>query len=124
MTTLEILRAARALLTDPQKWGKREYVKGGRYCLIGACAIQIQGNLHSISFPGGPAYKIEAGPVGAALARVVRENGGCGVTNWNDMPRREHGEVLAALDQAIANEMAREQEFVVTPAEDREHVAA
>jgi hypothetical protein len=89
MTTTQILKKARDLLSDPERW-IQGFGDKNRYCIA-----------HAIFEFGTP---IES--VGAAL--FFRETLKIkNIAAWNDTPGRTHAEVLMALDTVIkASEMA------------------
>lgn len=97
-TTVEILRAARALIATPDQWtqGTVARDKNGRrahpespaarqWCAAGAC----------IATGAGIA-------AGCALDAVARSKGHLFVTAFNDDPDTTHTDVLALYDRAIA----------------------
>ena len=96
MITVEVLRAARALIDTPEKWWKPGTGPG-------VCALVA---LREVSdFP-----EICVGS-GAALARVMDVEGAWLIPSFNNS--RTHAEVLTAFDEAIRNEEAKQQEFTV-----------
>lgn len=105
MTTLEQLRAARAVIDTPDKWGQRVSPRH----FTGTCAI------NAVTFAErGCAER----PIHAAWDALIRALGTRtveGVFDWNDAPERTHADVMALYDRAIANEEAQEQEFHVEP---------
>ena len=103
MTTLEILRAARAKIERPECWWKggfgtidrRASVVAGTvadglgcaWCAYGA-VIAAAGNLNVLAAVG-----------------LLEKHAGChrtGIGPWNDDPERTHAQVLAVFDSAIA----------------------
>jgi hypothetical protein len=104
MIALEILRAARELISTPDKWTQGEwgtdanglFPRDGepatRFCLWGACR-------HATRQDG----------VRFHLAWQVLERmrpGGMGAITFNDAPTTTHADVLALLDRAIAEQEA------------------
>ena len=110
LTPLEALRAARGLLTDPDRWCRSaparklttasrahptEWVRcdpcdilARRWCAAGA-----------LVFVSG----IESDPPGRrVLDRVAVERFGVGIGRANDVPRISHAAILACFDAAIA----------------------
>ena len=111
-TTLDVLRRARELLSEPQGWTQGTFardIRGRRaasardavcWCAIGALLRATD-------------VSIRADAV-AAVAALVHH--GIGITApdssralvaWNDCPERTHAEVLEAFDRAIAAEEQR-----------------
>jgi hypothetical protein len=100
MTTLEILQGARKLIATPETWtigiGARDKYgeKTGfdeknacRWCLWGALC-RAAGRMLSDD--------------DASLFNALGFEFGTDVFDWNDAPDRNHAEVLARLDEAIA----------------------
>ena len=100
MTTVEVLRAARALIADESKWWRGGCAVAGQACMFNA-----------VSRAGGEPYT----DAHKALLRAI----GCNEDEptegfaWNDS--HTHAEVMAAFDRAIAIEEAKAQEFSVEP---------
>jgi hypothetical protein len=93
------LAEARELLSDEQRWCKRSFARtwlgipvptrsglARRYCALGA--IMRVGR--KLGLPVNDAHR-------ALEWQTVRP-----IPDWNDEPRRTHGEVIAAFDAAIA----------------------
>jgi hypothetical protein len=91
VTTVEILRAARALIDTPEKWFHAPGDRG--HCA--AVAIWCTTPARSSMAPGIPAAQE------ALLAAVGLTGGAEEIYEWNDAPGRSHAEVLAAFDRAI-----------------------
>ena len=87
MSLVETLRAARALVDTPEKWGQgAHFLQGGARCMSGA--------LISVGAPlDGAVYR--------ALCRATAVTLDHGLSRWNDAPERTHADVLAAFDKAI-----------------------
>ena len=95
------LQAARALIDQPEKWTKGANDRDSKgdpaslcetvsHCAFGAlmeaCAIG------------------EEGEIAEYLVRSINRHGDCargGLSNWNDVLGRTHGEVMQAFDRAI-----------------------
>jgi hypothetical protein len=79
----EVLIAARAKIDKPQKWIKREYQKGNRYCAAGAC------------------HAVAPYPASVDAQRLLDSltPDGIGIENFND--ERTHAEVMDLFDRAI-----------------------
>lgn len=101
MTTVEVLRAARAKIDTPEKWVKGHYAAtaGGecrcnlsqrsagdvaRHCSVGALS----------SIPGGPHNE-------AIRVLALSVPGDRGLSSWQDDASRTHPEVLKVFDDAI-----------------------
>ncbi|WP_424974222.1 DUF6197 family protein [Dinoroseobacter sp. S124A] len=99
MTTLEVLRAARAHLSDPARWYRGDFCESdwdgpkgqAPCCALGAVGLFACGK--------GSAYE--------ALQAVLPEPRGS-VTFYNDAPSTTHADILALYDRAIAAEEARQ----------------
>jgi hypothetical protein len=92
MSVLETLIKARALIENPEKWGKGPPgERPGTFCAMQA--IEIAGDADS--------------RVGTYDAFLSAAN--CYlIVFWNDYPSRTHSDVLAAFDRAIEAERAKE----------------
>jgi hypothetical protein len=100
MTTVEILRAARADIADPTTWWKGGPHGGdsrwGTYCALLAVGNHVSDDCSH--------------PAVIALARACGGEGPGAIIRMNDAERTTHAEVLAAFDRAIAIAEAVEQE--------------
>ncbi len=106
MSPLDVLRAARALIAEPERWTQGEYAVDAegrrvpalapealRFCAVGACEragckpLAGAGVIHALvtALPAGQRSRI---------------------TDFNDA--HEHSEVLALFDRAIAAEAAND----------------
>lgn len=100
MTVLETLRAARALIDTPEKWGQKV---DGEW--TGTCVSNALLN----------ADKTGDMEPWFALNRVLGLPAVSYLFRWNDAPGRTHAQVMALFDTAISYEEAKEQEHTVTP---------
>lgn len=95
MTTVEILKAARAKIAKPENWCKGLAIKGNARCAMGAllavCDSQ-NGRMNS--------YESE---IPLLLKRFVPVRYGQ-VAAFNDAPETTHAKILALFDMAIAGE--------------------
>ena len=116
METVEVLRAAKALIDTPGKWaqgvcgrdilggeiGPDDFNGGTATHAVSRCSIaallSATGGVHDV-----------AGLALVALAHEVGEEDKRGVIYWNNAPERTHAEVMAAFDRAIAAEEAKAQ---------------
>jgi hypothetical protein len=119
MTTQDVLREAKAILSDPARWnnkggfarnacGEEVYCTGDpaeRWCAVGAISV-ARGNGYGWAL-GGPAVE--------ALAAAIGAEDWSDVIFWNDA-QATHEEVIAAFDRALL--------AVAKPAEQREVVPA
>jgi hypothetical protein len=109
MTTVVVLRAAKDRIATPEAWHKGFWGDGrGARCLVGSLLDGAGGMDGYDDF--------------LAAWSVVHRTIGRNPAVFNDHPDTTHADVLMALDDAIANEEAREQEFTDSPV--REPVAA
>ena len=97
MTTLEILKAARELLSVPERWTKRVSARAtdGKSCPIDSpnatcwCIVGALGKITDYALPD-------------ECTDVLREGLPGSLVSFNDAPERTHAEVLARFDEAIA----------------------
>jgi hypothetical protein len=105
MTTVELLREARALIDTPEKWTQGAFARDGkgdrvdeldkRACRF--CASGATSRVTGIKSPAiTPAYKAIQRAMGVGVFEV---------SVFND--QHTHAEVLAAFDKAIAAEEAK-----------------
>lgn len=108
MTTVEILRAAKARIDTPGKW----YSGDVRWEWTPDCGDDPTCALLAISREVGGYF---FHPAKAALSRAMGGGGlySIDIPAFNDS--HTHAEVMAAFERAIANEEARAQEFEVAP---------
>ena len=86
MTPAEILRAARALIDEPERWRGPDV----KHC---PCTAINSTSLATVD--GAAARRFMCKAVGvSAKARWL-------LWHWNDAPERTHAEVMAAFDRAI-----------------------
>ena len=102
MTTVEVLRAARALIDTPEKWWG-----GGENSGMGICAMLAVRRVTDKSW--NPASRALIRAIGGDAGHISLEP----IFDFNDS--HTHAEVMAAFDAAIANELAKQQEFTVEP---------
>lgn len=96
MTTVEVLRGARALLAV-HGWCQEEFLNAaGCYCAAGA-----------LNDAAGSTAQWSNGDSRDARDALKAALGEFSVLAWNDVPGRTVDEVLAAFDRAIATEEAR-----------------
>ena len=105
-TPLDVLKAARELISDPAKWTKGGYAFAGEaptdikdpaatcFCTLGAVArvsdlstSDVVGEQLLITLGGDPEFEDATIVVG---------------DEWNDDPKRTHAEVLDLFDRTIA----------------------
>ena len=110
MTTLQILKAARELISEPERWTKDAEARSPigrsvRHESPNACRWCV---LAAIWRAGGPPPPsgYGTGAIGALL-----DAGGFGdsisLLDYNDDPNTTHADILALYDRAIALEEAR-----------------
>lgn len=97
MTTLDILIAARAKITDPKNWWDGKLFSSWKYGRT-FCAAE------AIGFCGEttPTRIVKALNALAAAAGIRRKH----IPVWNDASDRTHEHVMAAFNRAIASERA------------------
>lgn len=86
--TAQVLRAAKALIEQPEKWGRwTKTNRPGTYCAVEAVEAVTR-----------------ASPLGEvrATAMLRRATKSSNVLTWNDARNRTHAQVMAAFDKAIA----------------------
>lgn len=112
MTASEILRAARALISDPARWTQGAFARdssGDQVDRLTSEAVCwcLAGAVDAASYPeriGVDNYVIDFDRSAARLAAaralhtVIHDT----VVSFNDDPTRTHAEVLEAIDKAIA----------------------
>ena len=100
MTDLEIMKAARLLLTPPGSWIQHVYARNHNGRIVhpthkdGACFCSI-----------GAFMRINPDrsfPIPVEFKHHMFFKCGNLITNWNDHPDRTHAEVLAEFDEVIA----------------------
>lgn len=114
MTLLEILKAARELISDEESWAK------GNYAYLseeeGALAVDWKSPLAACWCPAGALLKSAQGQAAEALIALAyglptvkdvdfskkEEEAIEQIARWNDAPERTHAEVLQRFDEAIA----------------------
>ena len=79
----DVLRRARALIDTPEKWHQHWYEHNGSYCMMGAVRAATNDDAEPMEF-------------------LQKATGSNYLWMWNDSAVREHHEVLAAFDRAIA----------------------
>ena len=93
----ENLIAAKALITDPKKWGREEYhdTLTGCMCAYGA----IGGALGSINW-----WNVEHSPEALALEAALPPGDWLSnVARYNDAPDTDHADIMALFDRAISS---------------------
>lgn len=92
MSLIENLKAAKALIDTPEKWGKGDDVSNRRLCTMLACSSISLGPTGA--FDQMRAALLEALPPHAS--RSVPQ-----VVNFNDHPDTTHADIMALFDRAI-----------------------
>ena len=109
MTTLEILKAARELISVPERWTQRSYARAAdessrSYNDGEACKWCVMGAIGKVSRYADHEYTSDT--VSAALSAIdaLRKLGGCSfsVAEFNDATSTTHADVLCMFDRAIA----------------------
>lgn len=90
-STAEILRAAKARIDTPEKWGQGyNLLSTPKRCSTQAISTALGLDLMDYGVLDTAPYEV--------LAAVVGHDQ---VGNWNDAPERTHADVMAAFDRAI-----------------------
>lgn len=98
MTTLEILREARAFHAEgPHRWCQGKMFDGNAMCMWGLISLTAETDAARTH-----AWR----PVLDAVAPNEKHPS---VVLWQDAPGRTYAEIMAAWDRAIASEEAKEQ---------------
>lgn len=116
MTTLEILKAARDLLSDEKRWTKGTYARKEAYRADIENHDAEPNDIRRLRVRATDKNAVCFCPLGA-ISQVttlspyiiphheIRALGfvdACDLFNWNDAPKRTHAEVLQRFDDAIA----------------------
>ncbi len=114
MNTIEILKKARALLSDPDNWAQGDYAFLSEN--DGALNVDWKSPIAACWCPAGALLKVSQGQAAAALVELAQGLPSTKVVfligdsdkeidqiaTWNDAPERTHAEVLQHFDEAIA----------------------
>lgn len=96
MTTVEVLRKARALIEDPEKWTQGHDARDADGNWAGIHSLQA----HSFCATG--ALMRAGGDVRSDAYEALREQMGVNfLMEFNDSAETSHADVLAAFDRAI-----------------------
>lgn len=101
MTTVEVLRKARAFIEDPAHWWQEQsYGDREENCVCAAGAIYLAVN------GWGPATPrlTTTDETYAAVEALAHQTAQQTVFDFNDSPETSHADVLAAFDRAIESE--------------------
>ncbi len=95
-TPVQVLRDARALLSDEARWRKGPQDGTPRLCAIDAIALAagFDGSGRKIVAADWQVYE----EARAALRQAVRTDS---IPEWNDDPERDHAEIIAGFDAGI-----------------------
>lgn len=105
MNTVDVLRRAKEILSDPERWSKTGYglEAGEPSCAAGAIWLAGHGRRGLSDYVGDPAL--------SALWRAI--GGGHGpwgcIAKWNDDPATTHADLIDAFDRAILAEADKKQ---------------
>lgn len=97
MTTIEILKKARELLSDPARWCQNKYKDGDKRCMAGALAESAGCNILPAVDDALEAIEIKLEYITSAEALRLEH-----IPTFNDAPERTHAEILQRFDEAIA----------------------
>lgn len=95
-SVVENLKAAKALIDTPEKWGKGAFEFRGCYCALGALGMAEAGTPAGYSLTGRWALQ-------CALPNTFLS-----VDAFNDHPDTTHADIMALFERAIAAEEAKE----------------
>lgn len=105
MNTVEILKAARAKITNPENWTQGWFAKNehGDRLLGVSPAATCYCSLGAVEAVTGVEYAEDGWPwdVSRALSVAMGGNSNFGIASYND--NHTHEDVLAAFDRAIAS---------------------
>ena len=113
MNTVEVLKAAKALIDMPEKWTQGHPARdawGWKVRIDSRDATQFCMNGARLRALNAVAYPARCGVddqvrqhrrLDDATQRLLREACGEYVPSWNDAPERTHTEVMEAFDRAI-----------------------
>lgn len=100
MNSLEIMIAARALITPPGSWTKGTYARG-----IDGFIVGVNDPLAVCFCSAGATKRVQgdsdAHVESALIVHIMRKYGSL-IAVWNDHAKRTHEEVLAEFDEVIA----------------------
>ena len=109
-TTIDTLKAARAVLTSPENWTKGCYARDAagdackpyspnavKWCAIGACAAVSRQSVYSCKLEMVTDELIKCMP------NKPDEPGQGDIADWQDAPETTHEQMLAMFDCAITN---------------------
>ena len=99
MTDLEIMRAARALITPPGSWTQGEYARDSNGLSVSLLSERVKCfcALGSIKYTANSFFANVT-----AFRDHIYNKYGVNIHCWNDHPDRTHAEVLAEFDELIA----------------------
>ncbi len=114
MKTIEILKKARELLSDEERWAQGDYAFLAKDDI--ALNVDWKSPIAACWCPAGALLKVSQGQAAAALVELARDLPGTKVVflkgdsdkeidqiaTWNDAPERTHAEILQRFDEAIA----------------------
>lgn len=96
MTTLEILKAARELLSTPARWTKLAYARDA-----GGAAV-MPSNANAVCWCIEGSIVKCSGDWSMEWARPIECDVAADVASFNDRESTTHADILAAFDRAIA----------------------
>lgn len=106
-TAIEVLKGARALISDPAKWtqGVEGYFSGDCFCIRGATwevSGVPRGHCPSPALAEAEGELLQTVRHVTPTFRIVKRRGVGMLADWNDRARRSHAEVLNLFDRTIA----------------------
>lgn len=100
MKAADILREAKAIIADPDRWTKGTFADCGRYCALGA--------LRTAEWSAAGSAGVDAIHAGnlakAKLERVALRREYSSIATYNDSRWTRHEDVMSMFDEAIGGE--------------------
>lgn len=113
-STSNFIKEVMKKVATPKTWGKREYYKDGKYCLLGAIEITATEWFRQVG-PQPLDQRLEAGGCYHQAEKFIREAitekwGDIGILHFNDNPRRRHSSIISVLKKALTKSEKYEKE--------------
>lgn len=101
MTTIQALKKARKLISNPKRWCQFREAQNARGLAVSAddsSAYKFCAAGAILKVAGRDSEEVLV----SALKALMKSTRGVGVATYNDKPRRTHAQVLNIFDRAIA----------------------
>lgn len=98
MTTAEVLRGARALLSSPERWTQGQATETRDGVVVARCLVEA---MNEAGRYARMSIQRDAAKALYGVANGVAAPDGGFLSVWNDAPGRTYEEVIAVLDRAI-----------------------